>query len=328
MSRLSKVENIIRLIHQMSSSGQGISLPDIMAEYVVSRRTAERMLNLVREIYGSLLEVSITDNFHKAYKLPTLYRQGPVQFSQEELNALTSAINLAKRYKMDEVAQTIESLALRLRSLAKNSIKHNIEDLAELAEIGMLAGPHINVDPAILSIVNRAILSWQKLEVDYQALGNGEQSIYTICPYGILYGPRPYLVAYLELVGDYRYFSLTHIKHIKILDEDFIRDKSFSIKAYAEQSFGSYQETPYEVIWKVSPAKAAEAFEFRFHPTQTMELQADGSLLVKFKAGGLKEMCYHLFRWEGAIEIIAPSELKDMMRGMITKAQNRLVMNE
>ena len=149
MSRLGKVENIIRLIHQMASSGQGVSLADIMDDYAVSRRTAERMLGLVKEIYGSLLEVSVTDDFRKAYKLPTLYRQGPLLFSQEELNALTSAINLAKRYKMDDAAKAIEAVALRLRSIAKSNVKHNVEDMAELAEIGMLAGPQINVDPTI-----------------------------------------------------------------------------------------------------------------------------------------------------------------------------------
>jgi superfamily II DNA or RNA helicase len=39
---------------------------------------------------------------------------------------------------------------------------------------------------------------------------------------------------------------------------------------------------------------AAEAREFEFHPEQTMEDLDDGSLIVKFRAGGALEMSWHL----------------------------------
>ena len=40
----------------------------------------------------------------------------------------------------------------------------------------------------------------------------------------------------------------------------------------------------------------------------------DGSTLVSFRAGGLLEMCWHLYTWGANVEVLQPPELKTMMR--------------
>ena len=105
------------------------------------------------------------------------------------------------------------------------------------------------------------------------------------------------------------------------MKDRFNRDASFSLQKYAERSFGSFQEKPIKVVWRVDKDKADEALSYQFHPSQEIELQKDGSLIVKFEAGGMKEMCYHLFSWEGSIEITEPVELKNMMIELLDKVR-------
>jgi len=62
------------------------------------------------------------------------------------------------------------------------------------------------------------------------------------------------------------------------------------LQTFAERSFGVFQEEPFDVVWRFSPTAAADARQFLFHPTQTMEDQPDGSLIVRFRAGGALEM--------------------------------------
>jgi hypothetical protein len=38
---------------------------------------------------------------------------------------------------------------------------------------------------------------------------------------------------------------------------------------------------------------------------QTNEEQADGALVVRFRAGGAEEMCWHLFTWTPEVKVIA-----------------------
>ncbi len=74
------------------------------------------------------------------------------------------------------------------------------------------------------------------------------------------------------------------------------------------------QEKPVAVVWKFSAKAAPDAREFQFHPTQIMEPQLDASLIVRFRAGGLFEMAWHLLTWGDQVEIIKPIKLRKMLQ--------------
>ncbi len=60
-----------------------------------------------------------------------------------------------------------------------------------------------------------------------------------------------------------------------------------------------------------------------FHPSQRVKREADGSLIVQFRAGGVQEMCWHLFAWGTAVTIVAPDSLRRAMIEMtITMARH------
>ena len=103
------------------------------------------------------------------------------------------------------------------------------------------------------------------------------------------------------------------------LDKTFTRKRALSIEKYAENSFGVFQEEPVNVVWKFSPNAAQDASEFLFHPSQKLEPQKDGSLMVSFRAGGLLEMCWHLFTWGGEVEVIKPKRLVSMLQQEVAK---------
>ena len=108
---------------------------------------------------------------------------------------------------------------------------------------------------------------------------------------------RHYLVAWSESdrARDFRSFALSNIERVELLDKTFTRRRGFSLRVYAERSFGVFQEKPFDVVWRFTPKAAADARQFLFHPTQAFEDQPDGSLIVRFRAGGALEMCWHLF---------------------------------
>jgi hypothetical protein len=95
----------------------------------------------------------------------------------------------------------------------------------------------------------------------------------------------------------------------------FEKDKDFDLEAYAAQSFGSFHsEAEFtRVVWLFSPAAAATAQEFEFHPKQEMVEEEDGGLLVTFEASGLVEMAWHWAKWGDAVEVIEPAALREMV---------------
>ena len=75
-----------------------------------------------------------------------------------------------------------------------------------------------------------------------------------------------------------------------------------------------FQEKPRDVVWQFSASVADAIEEYVFHPNQSMQRQKDGSVIVKFTAGGLMEMCWHLYTWGANVKVIEPIELKELMK--------------
>ena len=132
---------------------------------------------------------------------------------------------------------------------------------------------------------------------------------YNLIPYGFLYGQRAhYLVAKHSDgwdSGKAHNFSLSHILKADILPETFTND-DFNLEAYAQESFGAWHEKPFDVEWLFSPKVAEEAKTFIFHPNQTLIENPDGSLTVKFRAGGKLEMDWFLYTWGDEVKVIKP----------------------
>ena len=55
---------------------------------------------------------------------------------------------------------------------------------------------------------------------------------------------------------------------------------------------------------------------FLFHPSQSMEENADGTLTVRFTAGGLDEMCWHLVTWGKRVTVEQPVEVRQRLAAM------------
>lgn len=64
-----KMHNIFDLAIRMQSSAEGISITDVMQQFDVSRRTAERMRNFIRERFPQLTE-TIGEHGVKRWHLP------------------------------------------------------------------------------------------------------------------------------------------------------------------------------------------------------------------------------------------------------------------
>jgi predicted DNA-binding transcriptional regulator YafY len=107
-----------------------------------------------------------------------------------------------------------------------------------------------------------------------------------------------------------RLWRLDRIVSIDLLDRGFARREDFDLSVYAAQSFGVFQEEPINVVLRFEPEAADDAAGWLFHPSQSIEREPGGALTVRFRAGGVQEMCWHLFTWGPAVTIVEPKELR------------------
>jgi predicted DNA-binding transcriptional regulator YafY len=292
--RYEKAETILRIALDMQGSATGLSLEDIRKNYsaeLLSRRTAERLRDAVERLFPQLDQVN-PGEVPKRWRLPGGSTGAFANITADELADLTTAVSLLRRENMHVQANGTERAISKLRALLKRPvitrIEPDLEALTEAEGLAMKPGPRPKIDLEIVATLRQAILSSKKVRLHYLYRGSGKRGFETTRPYGFLYGMRHYLVAWSESdqARDFRSYALSNIERVELLDKTFTRKRGFSLQAYAERSFGVFQEKPFEVVWRFTPKAAADARQFLFHPTQTFEDQPDGSLIVRFRAGG------------------------------------------
>lgn len=325
--RYEKAEIIHRIALDMQASSEGLSLEDICTRYSdrpVSRRTAERLRDVVQSLYT--VEHANPGEPIKRWRI-SKSRQAPISgITAADLATLATAAKFMRGENLKSQANRLALIESKLKAQLNAAtiarLETDVEALMEAEGIAMRPGPKPLIDAGILGEIRTAILSLRKVRLHYRYRISGKRGDVIVRPYGILYGARHYLVAWAEYgkKSGMRNFSLSDIQKIEPLDDVFTKDDKFSLSEYAQRSFGVYQEEPFEVTWKFDKVSAPRAKEFLFHPTQKFEEQDDGSLIVRFKAGGTVEMSWHLYMWGEHVSVLKPKGFASTARYLREKA--------
>lgn len=210
------------------------------------------------------------------------------------------------------------SLAQKVRALVppEKGTGLSVDEEALLEALGHAARP--GPKPAAIREVDAAIYEALKgpflLRIPYRKRVQAKPVDRIVAPHGL----RRYLVARDTAKPPsvpLQHYRVEEITEAEVLPESFEFDAGFDIRQQAERGFGSYESSAEygDVVWRFSPEAAAHARRFVFHPTQTVEEERDGSFLVRFRASGLLEMCWHLYSWGTSVEVLQPRKLREMV---------------
>jgi predicted DNA-binding transcriptional regulator YafY len=250
--------------------------------------------------------------------------QNLVRWEPAELAALEAAIGVGARDGLPQQAQHLTALRDKIGALvqddAKVRIAPDLEGLCEGQGYVMRPGPRPSADPEVVDRLRWAILACRTVKLDYDPRGPAERGPSLVHPYGFLSGAGHYLVGFSERACAVHLYRLARIAGVELLDASFERDPKFDLRRYAENSFGIYQEEAVDVVWRFDPEVAEDAADFEFHPTQKTETLDDGSLVVRFRASGLLEMAWHLFRWGPGVEVLEPDSLREKLIELLAEA--------
>lgn len=190
----------------------------------------------------------------------------------------------------------------------------------EAEGIARRPGPRLRPRTEVLAALRDAILGCRKVRLTYTRRSDRAVVRPKVYPYGVLTGSRHYLVCWSRPAARMMLYALPEISAVEVLPEVFERDPGFDLARFAERSFGVFQEEPVDVVWRFTPRAAVDARHYLFHPTQKLDDLADGSLLVRFRAGGLLEMAWHLFTWGPEVEVLSPPRLRQMLGDLLAGA--------
>lgn len=307
----------------MQAARGGLTLTDIEQRFEVSRRTAIRMRDAVIAAFPQADEVPSNDR-SKRWRLAGDVTRPLLGITADDLASLENAAAILVRENLIEQAEELRGVASKIRATLAAELMRKIDpDLGALAEaegIALRAGPRPAIASSVFATLRTAIKSCRKVSFRYEGRISGKNEVRTVRPLGFLYGHRHYLVALKDEdtapkapASAIRFYSLPQISKLRLLAESFDRDPDFNLSEFVAPSFGVYEEEPVDVVWRFSAESAPIARQFQFHPSQTVEIREDGTMLVSFHAGGLLEMAWHLMTWGQHVEVIEPAALRDLL---------------
>lgn len=316
-----RAADIVRLAPRLQGTWRGLTHDDIERDFEVARRTAERLRDAVEDVFGPLHLVDTGERRHH-WRLRTSTLRRLVTVSAEELAELNASAEALDRTGLDERATMLRSLADKLRALLEQDALSHVEpDLQALmlAEgLAMRPGPRPRMDPGLLALLRDAIKGGRVVAFDYRAHATGKITRREVQPYGIIYGNRAFLVGHTDRGTDLHLWRLANISNAAITTQQFPRNPAFDLQEFAKRSFGTFQEEPVAVQLRFAAQVADEVNHFIFHPDQTVTANEDSSLTVRFTAGGLDEICWHLVTWGTHVTIDHPTNLRHRMATLCT----------
>ena len=314
--RHEKGARLLTLARLLASTAEGLTLDEMARALEVGRRTVERMRDAVREVFPDLEEIDDppTRRFRIPGGLDGVF-QAP---TADELAALRGAADVLEASGAGVRAASLRVLERKIlgqaRASARRRIAPDIEALVQAETIAVHAGPRPFEDESVLAAVREAIKALKTLTFLYDG-GRTPGRLREVVPFGVLFGRSNYLVAaeVAEGGGEARSWRLDRMRRVATSDRAGAPPPDFSLADFALESFGIYHDPPADVVLRVSQARADDARAWRFHARQVVETLADGTVEVRFRAGGMRELAWHLFTWGGDVEILAPVSLRSEM---------------
>lgn len=321
--RKAPFDRLLLLVRALADSVGGLTLDEMADILGQKRRSAERARDVIA-LHFDLDEIE--DGRRKRFRIRDSLRRHYVRPNATELAALQTEVVAAENTR-SPLAPILEALQAKLRASLDDKEKNRIEpDFAELARLQRtLVGPGAvaNVSPITLATMTESIMAGQCVEFEYLREGDDEPVWRRVIPHGLLHGTVSYLVGAFPM-GGYGLvtYRLDRMTNARVAEVAGAAPEDFDLDIWLAGSFGMFREATYDISLRVIPEAAARARAWRFHPAQSFEDQADGSVLIKFSTGGLQELTNHLFCWAGEIAIEGPQELRETMEERLDAARS------
>ena len=187
--RYERLKDIIDLAVRLQGSRTGVTLEDIQQDLsVVSRRTAERMRDVVEWAFGPLETVPAGDNMLH-WRLQSGALRHLLRITAEELSALTTAAASLERTSLQEQAIKLRDIGTKLRAAQTDATRErreaDVEALMQIEGLAMRPRPRQPVDANLLGLLREAILTRRMVEFHYRARA-GDVRIYVSGGKGVL----------------------------------------------------------------------------------------------------------------------------------------------
>lgn len=302
------------LLRFLCSRWTGATVEEMAKELGTSPKTIRRDLTLFKRLGFPITEIRLAHGL-KRFRMEPAGTEPRLSFAFDEALAL-----YLSRRLLDPIAGTPFWDAAQ-RAFRKIRAMLSAEALQYVDRFGQLFYPtttgvsDYSAKSQFIDLIMIGIEDQRAVELTYTSLRSESPQTYRVYPYGMIYHRGSlYVVGYSTSHKEIRHWKVDRMEHVELTDECFQRPNDFDLHAHMADSFGVFHEKG-NIVVRLRFAKEVARYvsEKKWHTSQRLWLQQDGSAVVEFRLGGTEEIKHWILSFGALVEVLEPPDLREQV---------------
>jgi proteasome accessory factor B len=315
-----RLARLTRVVSLLRAHPDGMAIKDIAKRIDVSVRTVYRDLNAIEGEIG--IAVWSDDG---RWGLAADEFLPPLKLTQDEAMAVVLSARLMVRYadKYDpDLAAAFEKLGEVLPVALGEHVARTLDALS--------SHPTDERFSRHVHLLTKAWAERRIVSLDYEPARYGPESAprtARVRPYLIepsLQTHALYLIGFDETRVAIRTFKIERIRDVSLTPESFEPPERDLVSSMFDRAWDIIaDQEAVEVVVRFSPTVAGRVREARWHPSQRVSVEPDGSIVWRATVAGTIEVRLWVLQWGDDAEVLAPASLRDDVAATHRRASER-----
>jgi predicted DNA-binding transcriptional regulator YafY len=314
----SRINRVIEILTRLQA-GESYTVSDLSQIFGTSRRTIFRDMRELQAI-GVPYHYDIKTG---GYTIESTFFLPPADLNlQEALSLLLLAHKVSNQVQLPFKRSALLA-ALKIENNLPDEIKQYCK--AALGNISTGADARLPVRQNarfdwIFTQLQEAIEKKHKVNICYYPFFESGVINIELCPYHLFYNNQKWhVLGYSSPHNRVRTFELNCIRELEITEECFPGDKDFNVSEYLGRAWSMVPEGQiYHVKLHFLPKVANNIAEVKWHSTQKVTRNGDGSAIVEFRVDGLSEITWWVLGYGDQVQVLAPKVLRERVLEIAT----------
>lgn len=294
-------------LHSLLQDNKFPNCTKLSCELEISVRTLKRDVLFMKS--RLLLPIEYDESRHGYYYSRPVKNFPNVHATEADLFALLVAHKAIAQYQGTELQKPLEVVFQKLAGQMDQKNAFTLGNLEEILSFRPFAPADSDLE--VFELLTRALRERWIVTFDYKKLGAKQPQPRRAHPYHLAcIENRWYLIAYDVDRSSLRTFALTRVRHVKLTGQKFPRPVSFNPDEYLGGSLKVFKgQADHEVVIHFDAWAADLLRERKWHASQQIVRQPDGSAQLRLRLNSLEEIEGWILSWGKHAKVAQPPEL-------------------
>jgi len=313
--------NRILLIDELIRSGSYPNAVSMSKKMEVSDRTIQRDIEYLRLFYNAPLEYDALRRGY-FYTEPNFFIKS-VLLTEGELFSIALFDRLLEQYRNTPLEGHLRNIFRKILEALPQQITVNSSLLN--SHVSFIPDQAGTIDPNVFEAVFKALSTRKTIGFEYRPLDKTTWMKRIVDPYhAVCQRGNWYVIAYCHDKEEPRLFNLARIRKTIITKQSFTIPVNFDPNEYFDKEMGVWASSrkPFTVEFLVDKEIGTYALDHKWHETQEVKENPDGSVKVKFTTTQMPEVIRWVLGQGHTVKVLKPTELVEMVKEEMKKVRD------